>query len=119
MFLATAGSELASNSSLISEIVPTMILSWVMLAILIVLVISTKRFGGLLYRAIEPIIVPGTGRKKDKEPFSPYEMASDWYKSFRSRWLAAPNNISMAMSSAWRGRERGWRYSRACSYPRW
>ena len=105
--LPAAGSELAPNSSLVSEIIPTMIQAWVMLAILIVLAISMKRFGGLLYKAIEPIIVPGKGQKKDKEPFSPSEMASDWYKSFRSRWLAAPNNISMAMSSAWRGRERG------------
>ena len=107
LFLQTAGSELAPNSSLISEIIPTMIQSWVMLAVLIVFVLSMRRFGGLLYKAIEPIIVPGKGQKKDKEPFSASEMASDWYKSFRSRWLAAPNNISMAMSSAWRGRERG------------
>ena len=32
LFLQTAGSELAPNSSLISEIIPTMIQSWVMLA---------------------------------------------------------------------------------------
>ena len=107
LFLQTAGSELAPNSSLISEIIPTMIQAWVMLAVSIVFVLSMRRFGGLLYKAIEPIIVPGKGQKKDKEPFSASEMASDWYKSFRSRWLAAPNNISMAMSSAWRGRERG------------
>ena len=79
--LPAAGSELAPNSSLVSEIIPTMIQAWVMLAILIVLAISMKRFGGLLYKAIEPIIVPGKGQKKDKEPFSPSEMASDWYKS--------------------------------------
>ena len=107
LFLPTFGSELAPNSSLFSEIIPTMIQSWVMLAVLIVLVISMRRFGGLLYKAIEPIIVPGKGQRKVKEPLSASEMASDWYKSFRSRWLAAPNNISMAMSSAWRGRERG------------
>ena len=32
LFLQTAGSELAPNSSLISEIIPTMIQAWVMLA---------------------------------------------------------------------------------------
>ena len=77
LFLQTAGSELAPNSALISEIIPTMIQSWVMLAVLIVFVLSMRRFGGLLYKAIEPIIVPGKGQKKDKEPFSASEMASD------------------------------------------
>ena len=38
LFLQTAGSELAPNSSLISEIIPTMIQAWVMLAVSIVLV---------------------------------------------------------------------------------
>ena len=46
LFLQTAGSELAPNSSLISEIIPTMIQSWVMLAVLIVFGLSTRRFGG-------------------------------------------------------------------------
>ena len=43
LFLPTIGSELAPNSSLFSEIIPTMIQSWVTLAVLIVLVISLRR----------------------------------------------------------------------------
>ncbi len=93
--------------SLLTKVLPTMLQSWVMLAFFIVFVISSKRFGGLLYRIIEPIIVPSKGQKRDKTPFSMSDMATNWYRSFRSTWLAAPNNISMAISSAWRGRERG------------
>ena len=93
--------------SLLTKVLPTMLQSWVMLAFFIVFVISAKRFGGVLYRLIEPIIVPSKGQKRDKTPFSMTDMATNWYRSFRSRWLAAPNNISMAISSAWRGRERG------------
>ena len=44
LFLQTAGSELAPNSSLISEIIPTMIQAWVMLAVSIVFVLSMRRF---------------------------------------------------------------------------
>ena len=69
LFLQTAGSELAPNSSLISEIIPTMIQSWVMLAVVIVLAISMKRFGGLLYKAVEPIIVPGRVRRRTRSHF--------------------------------------------------
>ena len=107
LFLPSVGSELAPNSSLFSEIIPTMILAWILLAFCIVMSVSIRRFAGFLYKVVEPIIVPGKGQKRDKKPFSASDMASDWYKSFQSRWLAAPNNISMAMSSAWRGRERG------------
>ena len=93
--------------SLLTKVLPTMLQSWVVLALFIVFVISSRRFGGLIYKVIEPIIVPGKGQKRDREPFSFGEMTSNWYQSFQSRWLAAPNNISMAISSAWRGRERG------------
>ena len=93
--------------SLVSKVLPTMLQAWVGLAIFIIFAISAKRFGDLLYNLIRPIIEPGKGRKGEKEEMSLNEMASNWYQSFRSRWLAAPNNISMAMSSAWRGRERG------------
>ena len=100
LFLPSVGSELAPNSSLFSEIIPTMILAWILLAFCIVMSVSIRRFAGFLYKVVEPIIVPGKGQKRDKKPFSASDMASDWYKSFQSRWLAAPNNISMAVSSA-------------------
>lgn len=107
-FIALSSSSVSStNNSLFSEIIPTMTQSWITLSLFIVFGISGRRVGGRLYRIIEPIIVPGKVQKKESAPFSSSNMASDWYKSFQSRWLAAPNNISMAMSSAWRGRERG------------
>ena len=93
--------------SLLTKVLPTMLQSWVALAIFIVFLISGRRFGGLVYKLIEPIIVPGKGQKREREPYSIGEITSNWYQNFQSRWLAAPNNISMAVSSAWRGRERG------------
>ena len=107
ILLPIALSELAPNNSLFSEIIPTMIQAWVALAIFIVLGGSFRIFGGRLYRIFEPIIVPGKGQKREKKAVSISERVSNWYSSFKSKWLAAPNNISMAVSSAWRGRERG------------
>ncbi len=101
-------SQLTSlNSSLFSQIIPTMIQSWWALAFFILFAISMNRFGRFLYKLVKPIIEPSKGKKKEKVERSFEETLSEWYKAFRSRWLTAPNNISMAMSSAWRGRERG------------
>ena len=93
--------------SLITKVLPTMLQAWISLAIFIVFVLSMNRFGSFLYSLIRPIIEPGKGQKKDKIEFSMEGMLRGWGQSFRSRWLAAPNNISMAVKSAWRGRERG------------
>ena len=43
--------------SLLTKVLPTMLQSWVALAIFIVFLISGRRFGGLVYKLIEPIIV--------------------------------------------------------------
>tara|TARA_B100000131_G_scaffold315436_1_gene353835 strand:+ start:8558 stop:11959 length:3402 start_codon:yes stop_codon:yes gene_type:complete len=93
--------------SLVTKVLPTMLLAWVILAIVIVSSLATRRFFGLLYKLIKPIIEPSTGQKKAKAELSLEEMARDWYKTFQTRWLSAPNNISMAVKSAWRARERG------------
>ena len=93
--------------SLLSKVLPTMLLAWIALAFFIIFAISMKRFGGLLYNLIKPIIEPSKRQKKAKKDFSIEDMYQDWRRSFWTRWLSAPNNISMAMGSAWRGRERG------------
>ena len=70
--------------SLLTKVLPTMLQSWVVLALFIVFVISSRRFGGLIYKVIEPIIVPGKGQKRDREPFSFGEMTSNWYQRLAS-----------------------------------
>ena len=70
ILLPIALSELAPNNSLFSEIIPTMIQSWVALAIFIVLGGSFRIFGGRLYRILEPIIVPGKGLKRERKAVS-------------------------------------------------
>ena len=93
--------------SLVTKVLPTMLQSWIFLAFFIIFLIGSRRFFRLLYSLIRPIIEPSKGQKKVKREFSPEEMAQEWLRSFQSRWLSAPNNISMAVKSAWRGRERG------------
>ena len=105
LFLRDFG--ISSESSLVSQIIPTMFQSWIALAFTIILVLGVRKLFGFLYTLIEPIIVPGNAQNKQKEEFSFEKMAKGWYESFQTTWLAAPNNISMAVKSAWRGRERG------------
>ena len=78
ILLPIALSELAPNNSLFSEIIPTMIQSWVALAIFIVLGGSFRIFGSRLYRIFEPIIVPGKGQKRERKEISASERLSDW-----------------------------------------
>ena len=93
--------------SLITKVLPIMLQAWIALAFTIVLSLAVKSLLALIYSLIRPIIEPSKGQKKAKSDFSLEDMARDWYMSFQSRWLSAPNNISMAIKSAWRGRERG------------
>ena len=83
--------------SLVTKVLPTMLQSWIFLAFFIVFLIGSRRFFRLLYSLIRPIIEPSKGQKKVKREFSPEEMAQEWLRSFQSRWLSAPNNISMAV----------------------
>ena len=99
--------DISSDSSLVSQIIPTMFQSWIALALTIIFSLGMVKFFRFLYALIEPIIVPGKAQNKQKEEFSFEKMISGWKHSFQTTWLAAPNNISMAMKSAWRGRERG------------
>jgi len=92
---------------LASEVFPTMLQAWVGLAFLIVFLVGVSKAASLLYKLIKPIIEPVKAKAGSSQALSFKESAGDWYESFKMRWLAAPENISMAVKSAWRGRERG------------
>ena len=91
--------------SLFSEIIPTMVIAWIFVIFLIVFFkfgnTARRRFFGL----IEPLIKPEKKLASEKEEFSLDTFFINWYHSFRATWLSAPNNIRLALQSAWRGRE--------------
>ena len=94
-------------NSLFSEVIPTMISAWLILVFLIIFGGFNRFWGRSIYRLIKPLIEPEQKRTLEKKKFSLEEYYQSWYKSFRTKWLSAPNNIRLAMQSAWRGRERG------------
>ena len=93
--------------SLFSEVIPTMAIAWIFVIFLILFFKignkTRRRFFGL----IEPLIKPEKKLVSEKEEFSLDTFLINWYHSFRATWLSAPNNIRLALQSAWRGRERG------------
>ena len=93
--------------SLVTKVLPTMLQAWILLAFLIIFGLAFRRMLASAYSLIRPIIEPSKGKVNPKSTLTLQERAREWYKSFQSRWLSAPNNISMALKSAWRGRERG------------
>ena len=94
-------------NSLFSEVIPTMISAWLILVFLIIFGGFNRFWGRSIYRLIKPLIEPEQKRTLEKKKFSLEEYYQSWYESFRTKWLSAPNNIRLAMQSAWRGRERG------------
>ena len=94
-------------SSLFSEVIPTMVIAWIFVIFFIIFVKlegkTRRRFFGL----IQPLIKPEKKLVSEKEEFSLDTFFINWYHSFRATWLSAPNNIRLALQSAWRGRERG------------
>ena len=92
--------------SLITKVLPTMLQAWLFLAFLIIFGLAFRKMLASAYSLIRPIIEPSKGQIKLKSDLTLEEKARDWYKSFQSSWLSAPNNVSMALKSAWR---------RACS----
>ena len=88
--------------SLFSEVIPTMIFAWVFLLISIgfsnLVAKLRKWLRNMAKNASDPSYV--------KEKVSVSERFEKFYSGFKTTWLAAPNNISMAIKSAWRARER-------------
>ena len=87
--------------SLFSEVIPTMIFAWVFLLVFIVfwnLMAKIRQWlRNMAKNASDPSYV--------KEKVSVGERFEKFYSGFKTTWLAAPNNISMAIKSAWRARE--------------
>ena len=94
-------------STMFSEVVPTMIIAWLGVIFTIIAITFSKKIRHLIFVLIKPLIQPKQVNRLDSKEFSFNEFVSNWYESFRSTWLAAPNNIRLAIQSAWRGRERG------------
>ena len=89
--------------SLVSDIIPTMIVAWFTLLFTIWFILSSRngvRWLSNLAKAASDPSIKSTG-------FSPSTFGRRWYSNFKRNWLAAPNNISLAVKSAWRARERG------------
>ena len=93
--------------SLVSEVIPTMVIAWILVILFIFSIKNIIKFFRIVYRLIEPLITPDKKLISEKEEFSFERFLVNWSLSFNSKWLSAPNNIRLAMQSAWRGRERG------------
>ena len=107
-------------NSLFSQVIPTMILAWIIVMFTILGILqSIRRFRRFRHR-IKVISDPNYRRTKaisdsnnEKQSLNSWVIMSlinRWRKfveSFRLNILAAPNNIRLAIQSAWRGRERG------------
>ena len=107
-------------NSLFTQVIPTMILAWIIVMITILVILQSIRRSRLLRDLIKVISDPNYRRTKaisvsniEKQSLKSWVIMSlinRWRKfveSFRLNILAAPNNIRLAIQSAWRGRERG------------
>ena len=94
-------------SSLFSEVIPTMVIAWISVIFFIISVKFERKIRRRFFALIQPLIKPEKKLVSEKEEFSLDTFLINWYHSFRATWLSAPNNIRLALQSAWRGRERG------------
>ena len=93
--------------TMFSEVIPTMLIAWLSVIFTIIAITFSKKIRHFIFVLIKPLIQPKQVNRLGSKEFSFNEFVSNWYESFRSTWLAAPNNIRLAIQSAWRGRERG------------
>jgi len=90
-------------NTLFSEVIPTMIISWILVMISIAFIkVGIKRFR-LFKLSLTILSDPNLNFEKR----SWRERIYGWQESFGQNILAAPNNLRLAIQSAWRGRERG------------
>jgi hypothetical protein len=90
-------------NSMLTEVIPTMIISWIFVMLFIVTILQIiKRF-----RTFKKWLQILSDPKLNFEKHSLSEWIDGWVESFRQNFLAAPNNLRLAIQSAWRGRERG------------
>ncbi|MEC8954889.1 MAG: hypothetical protein VX482_04325, partial [Candidatus Thermoplasmatota archaeon] len=95
--------------SMISEVLPTMIWAWVSVGLFILGIQAAIKAYRWWYNLAKKAASPNRAGTLDQvmDRLSPLNRMKRWYQTFKSRWLAAPHNISMALKSAWRARERG------------
>ena len=95
--------------SMISEVIPTMIWAWISIGFFILAIHVSIRSYRWWYNLAKNAANPNKRGAVDQisDRFSISIRWNKWYQTFKSRWLAAPHNISMALKSAWRARERG------------
>ena len=90
-------------NSLFSQVIPTMTIAWIVVMFnIFTIVLARKQLRKWLHR-IKVLSDPSLSFEK----FSWRIWVNKWVESFRLNILAAPNNIRLAIQSAWRGRERG------------
>ncbi|MCH2646431.1 MAG: hypothetical protein MKZ53_05620, partial [Candidatus Thalassarchaeum sp.] len=89
--------------SLFSEVIPTMIFAWVSLLVFI----GFWNLNAKIREWLRNIARNASDPSYIKEKITVGERIENFYSGFKTTWLAAPNNISMAIKSAWRARERG------------
>ena len=94
-------------NTMFSEVIPTMFIAWLSVILFIITIAFSKKLKHAIFVLIKPLIQPKQVSHSVNREFSLNEFVNSWYESFRSTWLAAPNNIRLAIQSAWRGRERG------------
>ena len=90
-------------NSMFSQVIPTMTIAWIFVMFnIFTIVLARKQLLRWLHR-IKVLSDPSLSFEK----FSWRRWINKWIESFRLNILAAPNNIRLAIQSAWRGRERG------------
>ena len=90
-------------NSMLTEVIPTMIISWIFVMLFIVTILQIIKRFRIFKKWLQILSDP----KLNFERHSFSEWTDGWIESFRQNFLAAPNNLRLAIQSAWRGRERG------------
>ena len=90
-------------NSMLTEVIPTMIISWIFVIFFIVTILQIIKRFRIFKKWLQILSDP----KLNFEKHSLSEWIDGWVESFRQNFLAAPNNLRLAIQSAWRGRERG------------
>lgn len=94
--------------SLISDVIPNIIVSWLLLLV----IIGLAHLMGNGLKILRNIAKNASNPNAVSEPFSLDSWLRNWFFGLKTSVLSAPNNISMAIKSAWRARKR------ACNFRR-
>jgi len=95
--------------SMISEVLPTMLWAWISVGFFILGIHTAIKNYRWWYNLAKKAASPNRAGTLDQvmDRLSLSNRLKRWFQTLKNRWLAAPNNISMALKSAWRARERG------------